>query len=307
LARLLSTLLVVFLLGGTAAAFAVTEGLKLEKSPISRTNVDELFSPGCDCANPAAHISFHLRRRDRLRLSIVAADGAVVREVADVSLRSGMHYFRWDGLEDGGAVAPDGVYKPRVHLDRAHKTIELPNEIVVDTVPPRFEQIRVGRRIVSPDGDRRGDDLIVSYRLDEPAHPLLYLDDRLRVRVKSGHPDGQLRLGPVRGRPLPAGRYRISVAAQDAAGNVSKPVRLGTVRVRYVELARHVIRAGARTRIGVRVRTDALRYRWRLGKRSGVASGGLLVLRVGAAGRYRLVVTARGHADRALVIVRPRR
>ena len=45
MARLLPILLVLGLLGGTAAAFAITEGLKLEKSPIGSTHVDKLFSP----------------------------------------------------------------------------------------------------------------------------------------------------------------------------------------------------------------------------------------------------------------------
>ncbi len=50
LPRLLSTLLVVALLGGTAAAFAVTQGLKIEPSPILAPRIDKVFSPVCDCA-----------------------------------------------------------------------------------------------------------------------------------------------------------------------------------------------------------------------------------------------------------------
>ena len=45
MARILPTLLVLALLGCTAAAFAVTEGLKLEKSPISKTVVDKVVAP----------------------------------------------------------------------------------------------------------------------------------------------------------------------------------------------------------------------------------------------------------------------
>ena len=47
--RVLSTLLVVSLLGGTAAAFAVTQGLKIEPSPILAPRIDKVFSPVCDC------------------------------------------------------------------------------------------------------------------------------------------------------------------------------------------------------------------------------------------------------------------
>ncbi len=51
-------LLVLALLGCTAAAFAVTEGLKLEKSPITRTIVDKVVAPDS---------STHANGRDRLR------------------------------------------------------------------------------------------------------------------------------------------------------------------------------------------------------------------------------------------------
>ena len=44
------------LLTATTAAFALTEGLKLQKSPIFRTKVDEIFSPVCDCEKDAALI-----------------------------------------------------------------------------------------------------------------------------------------------------------------------------------------------------------------------------------------------------------
>src|SRR5438477_12199752 len=69
--RLAPFLLVVALLGATAAAFAVTEGLKLEPSPVRSTDVDKVFSPVCDCLSRVAHIRFRLRKTDRLTLAIV--------------------------------------------------------------------------------------------------------------------------------------------------------------------------------------------------------------------------------------------
>ena len=51
-------LLVLALLGCTAAAFAVTEGLKLEKSPITNTLVDKVVAPDS---------STHAIGRDQLR------------------------------------------------------------------------------------------------------------------------------------------------------------------------------------------------------------------------------------------------
>ena len=76
--RLAPFLLVVALLGATAAAFAVTEGLKLEPSPVRGTEVDKVFSPICDCPTRVAHIRFRLTRRNRLQVAIVSG-GKVVR------------------------------------------------------------------------------------------------------------------------------------------------------------------------------------------------------------------------------------
>ena len=137
MARLVSTLLVLGLLGGTAAAFAVTEHLKLVRSPIYRTQVDKVFSPVCRCSTQKAHIVFYHSRADRLTLSIENGDQKVVRTiVSGNSARSGRFGRWWDLRDDTGAVVPDGAYKPRVHLVHEHRTIVLPNPIQVDTKPP---------------------------------------------------------------------------------------------------------------------------------------------------------------------------
>jgi hypothetical protein len=112
--------------------------------------------------------------------------------------------------------------------------------------------------------------------------------------------------GKIGGKPARPGSYMLRLGAQDPAGNVSTPKRAGIVRVRYVELARRTIPAKVRTRFGVRVSADR-RVAWRLAGRSGTAAPGLLVLRAPARpGRYPLVVSTGGHADRATVIVSPR-
>ena len=73
-------MLVVALLAATAAAFALTQGLKLQKSPIFGTRVQPVFSPVCDCPKQTARIAFKLRKADRLDISIVDG-GEVVRTI----------------------------------------------------------------------------------------------------------------------------------------------------------------------------------------------------------------------------------
>ena len=303
--RFLSTLLVVALLGGTAAAFAVTQGLKTRPSPITAPRIQKVFSPECDCPTRVAVIQFRLRKPDRVRLQIVDGGGNVVRTlVPGRRLRRGTVTYTWNGRDDRGRFVAEGVYKPRVHLTDQHRTIDLPNEMRVDTTAPAVTVRSVAPREISPDGDGRRDSVVVRYSLSERAHALLFVGPRRVVFTRSQLPAGTVKWnGRIDGKPVRPGSYVLRLGAQDPAGNVSTPRRAGVVRVRYVELARHVIQAKAGTRFGVRVSADR-RVHWRLGVRRGTAAPGLLVLRAPARpGRYTLGVTVPGYADGADLIV----
>src|SRR5215208_7716642 len=106
-------LLVLALLGCTAAAFAVTEGLKLEKSPITDTFVDKVVAPDSP-KHAIASITFSLRKPDRLTVQVVNGNGDVIRTLARSESRGrGTQTFPWNGRADSGRVVPDGTYKPR--------------------------------------------------------------------------------------------------------------------------------------------------------------------------------------------------
>jgi hypothetical protein len=302
--RFLSTLLVVALLGGTAAAFAVTQGLKTRPSPIRAPQVQKVFSPQCDCATRVAVIQFRLRKPDRVRLQIVDGGGNVVRTlVPGRRLRRGTVTYTWNGRDDEGRFVPEGVYKPRVHLADQHRTIDLPNEMRVDTTAPRISIVSIAPRTFSPNGDGRNDRIRIAYRINEPAHAILYVDGKRVIFTR-----GQLQRssldwnGKVDGLAIGPGEHRVWLAAEDRAGNVANG-KVMRVVARYVELARHSIRAKSGTRFGVRVSADR-RVHWRLGARKGTAAPGLLVLRAPSKpGRYTLAVTVPGYADGADLIV----
>jgi hypothetical protein len=308
LARVASIVLVLGLLGGTAAAFAVTETLKLELSPIAAPRIDKVFSPVCRCDSDAAAIRFRLREPDRLTVAIVDGGGRVVRTVAQSRReRRGEVRYTWDGRDDRGQVVPEGSYKPRIHLAGQRRTIELPNPIEVDVTPPEIRVLRAGPARISPDGDGRADRVQIAYAVTERAHGILFVDGRRQVYTYRQPREGVMSwYGKTRGRAVRPGRYRLEVAAEDTAGNVTAERVELAVQVRYIELARETIRATARTRFGVRVDTDVRSYGWRFAGRTGRSSARLLVLRAPRAGRYRLFVEARGHADSARVLVRPR-
>ena len=295
-------MLVVGLLGGSAAAFAVTERLKLERSPITHTRVSKVVSPS---SGRRAEISFKVRRGDRLSLAIVDSNDHVVRALFDSrGVRAGQQTYNWNGRGDDGKFVPDGTYKPRVHLANAHRTIVLPNPIVVDTKPPHIALVRTNLTVVSPDGDTRRDYLKVFFRTTEPARAVLFANGR-RVVKKKSFKAGSLQWGRRNGMPTKPGLYLLYLRAIDQAGNPGPRTRVFTLRIRFIELARHVIHARAGGRIAVHVSTDARFYNWRIGSRHGRVSARRLVLAAGAPGRYKLVVSERGHKARAKVVVAP--
>jgi flagellar hook assembly protein FlgD len=309
LQRFLSTATIVGLLIATAAAFAITERLKLTKSPIRGTLISKTFSPACGCARSHANISVVLRRRDVVDVTIDGANRRPVRLlVTGESVRRGRAVFHWDGRTDAGTRAPDGVYRVQIHLDHQHRTILIPNEIVLDTVAPEVEAATPDRMQFSPDHDRQADAVTVHYTLSEPAHVLVYLDGRRIIRGRfEKQQDSFTWNGILRGRLLPVGTYTLSVGAVDAAGNTTPAALRAQVRIelRYIELANHRltgVAGGVPFEIGVS--TDARRYGWRLGTRHGLARGPVLrLLAPKAPGTYRLTVTERGHSDHAAVVV----
>jgi hypothetical protein len=308
LPRLFSVLVVVFLLGGTAAAFAVTQGLKLERSPVLSPDIDKTFSPVCGCDRDKAVVDFRLRKGDLVTLEIVDEDDDVVRTLFErrrfgpVRLEAG-----WDGRDDAGRIVPDGDYRPRVRLVDAHRTIVFPNEIEVDTEKPMIERFSLSRRVLSPDGDGRADGVSISYELSERGRVWLLVNGKQRVRRFGQAPKGALQwFAKFRGRAVKPRLYRLELVAADDAGNRSRRVFAGSVRVRYVELGLDGIRVGAGTRFGMRVSTDARRYSWLFARGRGQSSAGYLILRAPRkAGRYRLFVEANGRGDWANVVVTP--
>lgn len=311
MARVLSTVVVLALLAATAAAFAITEGAKLTKSPIAGTKVSPVFSPaGVD--NKLADVSFRLRTRERLTVWIQDSHGRRIATLLTSRTAPAGRVFRlgWDGFSPRGVIEPDGVYKPVVKLERSHRTIVLPSPIRLDTVPPVVTVKHPQYPIISPDGDGHADDFRFQYRLSEPAQAILSVRGRRVLLTRSQKTTGTIDWNGtvrnsqgqlVRARP---GRYLLTISARDRAGNVSKGFPFAIAQVRYVTLGRNrvVVRPGGR--FALRVSTDAPQVHWTLHGRSGVQRAGTLEFRAPKrAGVYHLYVTAAGHSAVATVVV----
>ncbi len=306
MARLPQLLVVVILLGATAAAFAVTERLKLERSPITATRVDRVFSPICECARDVAVISFVLRRPGTVTLDLLDANGRSVRTlVRDKDEPRGRVTYTWDGRDNADRVVAEGEYRPRAELNEHDRTIVMPNLIRVDTTAPAIRFGRVRPRVFSPDGDGQRDAVAVEYTLDGLAKPVLLVDGRQRVEGKFSTARGRLVWhGRENGRTARPGVYELRLRATDLAGNRGSTRRVVPVLVRFVTLSRDRIEVEAGRRFSVRVSKDAPSYRWLFAGLAGIGRTGVLRLRAPELpGEYRLVVVVGRHADSADVIV----
>ena len=225
LARLGPILLVLALLAGTAAAFGVTETLKTSPSPILQTQVSKTFSPVCGCDKRSARIAFRLRQADRVVIAIEDSSGRTVRVLFSSrrKVSAGVHEWAWDGRLDGGALAPDGSYRPRVELEAADRVIVLPNRIALDTQPPQVTL--VGQPQLGGPGP-----IVVHYRLNEPARGLLTVGGVRVARTYRVRLDTTLRIAAGTLATAGADSGPVTLAAEDIAGNRSTPRRIGVRR-----------------------------------------------------------------------------
>ena len=305
--RVLTTVTLLGLLVATAAAFAITEHLKLIKSPVYGTLVSKVFSPRCHCSTSKAAVRIRLRHSDKVTVFIVDSHHHHVDTVVSgfPLLARHAHNFPWDGRTSEGARAPDGVYSPWVHLDHAHRTFKFINRITLDTKVPAVLSASAEKDVLFAG---RGRSVAINYVLSEQAHAVVYLGHR---RLVVGHPTKTHSTikwaGTVFDQPVQEGRYVLSIAARDDAGNETPPAarKRVVVVVRYIAVAPRRIAVRAGKRLTVRVETDAARYKWRLGKQHGARRGRVLRLHAPTTpGTYRLQVTEHGHSSTALVRVR---
>ena len=300
-------ILVTLLMLATGVAFVVTEQLKLEPARITSTRVTKQFSPTCHCDTSKARIAFSLRRDERVTIEVIGPQDEVVRQLLIVADKpSGPLHVIWDGRNDNGRLLPNGKYRVRVYLGSERLRTTLPNIIQLDTQAPKLSSIGVSSHTISPDGDGNKDAVHISYRLNERARILLFVDGKLveQTKIRAGKPGKFDWKGRSDGRLL-KGWHNLTLKAVDLVGNESGASEPIPIRLRILKLRPEHIRVGARQMFRITISTDRDSVRWHFNGKYGLATSRSLVLRAPAkSGRYRVVVRSGPYKARAVVIVR---
>ncbi len=264
LKRLAPTLLVAALLVATATAFAVTEQLKLEDSPVISTRIPRLFSPRL----AEARIGFRLRREEDISSTSPTTQGTVVSE-GSAPVSSARPSTSSPGtaatIRDGSF--PDGIYRRPTDLEGRRTDDRVPEDDHgrLDAPDDRGDA-EDPAQVFSPDGDGRVDrfDFVLPIRRAR-------LGDPLRRR-EAGRPDVPDEAGRRVSRGTGEARSRASTGSRSPprTARATSPLRRASSRCGFATSSSSS--GGSRrkaTTLRVRVSSDAKTLTWKLGNRTG--------------------------------------
>ena len=181
------------------------------RTDVSRSGLPKLYSPAVSGAVGG-------RVRFTARLSGSAAWAVTVRAAAGTVVASGAGTgakvdWTWDAT-----AAPPALYAWSISAPEMRPAT---GTIGSAAAPLSLQQLRVAPAIVSPNGDGRGEDARVTYRLSAAAKVTATVQDVFEHTVATIF-DGRRAAGPqtLTWSPsgLPDGWYRLSLLARDSAG-----------------------------------------------------------------------------------------
>jgi hypothetical protein len=222
----------------TFGAFFAAQRLKATPSVVGEFRHNPFFSPNRDGRFDRATVRFEIRKRGRVSLAVVDADGDVVRELIDDDTFLPYHEIRarWDGTDEDGARAPDGVYRYRITLPDQGRNVVIPESVRLDTTPPKPRVIAIG-----PAKDKvprpellplpGGGEAVVHFTAPRARSA------RKKILLFKTGPGPVKQVGPPipladdatqwrwsaqteTGRPVSPGTYLVAIQARDQAGNI---------------------------------------------------------------------------------------
>jgi flagellar hook assembly protein FlgD/outer membrane protein OmpA-like peptidoglycan-associated protein len=163
--------------------------------------------------------------------SVIAVNGESDAPVFTRSGQGSLEPVVWDGRTDSGRTAPDGEYRGIITAQPVQReepvTVGSARTVRLDTVPPEAG-ISLSSQIISPNGDGRLDELIISQEASEEELWIGTITDENGREAGRwewvGTPPERLRFAGLdtRRNRVPDGFYTYQLTATDAAGNTGE-------------------------------------------------------------------------------------
>jgi hypothetical protein len=231
----------------TAGAFFVVQHLKVTTPLVAGASapspgaISPVTRPVCGGVHHGSTtVTFYLlHRADDVDVYVLDQNGNAVATLASgrhmrVRVRFPDGVFTWDGREDSGRVAPDGLYTVEVDLIHQGRTFVLappsggsPFAIKVESHAPRPVIESVTPHLIPVDGSLRTTiryagtqghpGRIELYRTGRAGAPKLVKTFRTSAQSQTAIWDGT-----IRGRAAPAGTYLVGLDVTDAACNTGR-------------------------------------------------------------------------------------
>lgn len=333
------------LVAATFGALLAAQRLRHGPAVVRGFAATRVFSPNGDGRLERATVRFTVPTPDTVTVAVVDAGGDHVRTLRRITTHHGGEAVdaAWDGRDDEGRRAPDGMYRVRLAFARQGRGLVDRRPVRLDTTAPRPVVAAAAPRLLPVPGGGAttltvhapGTALRVALYRTDPAPALVRTLDVPPPNGRGGRWRGPVAVrwdGTIGGRPAPAGTYVAVAEVRDAAGNLGRSAPLGpgalplapygralpghagvTVRDTAVEAPAEPVTGGQVATLGVDTRQRP--YRWalrRVGSGRVEARGqhgvGAPALRVrvpgGPSGLHVLEVDAAAAAGRAPAVAR---
>lgn len=175
------------------------------------------------------------------RLTVIAPDGRAVRDIKNNNCSAGYNTLTWDGFDNSGILAGEGVYKATVIVsDLAGNTVTNRVDITVDNTQPLISLFTLSNQLFSPNfpsGDGVKDNAYFIYSLNDNLDPNPMISITIsdsngnsvrnllnQVYTKNGLITNNWDGRGENGAQLNDGSYHYNLTAHDFAGNLTESI-----------------------------------------------------------------------------------
>lgn len=131
--RLASKVLVAALVLASVTALIVNQRLRADGLVIEAVHIESDFSPSSG-VDALAEVDFRVKDADHVDVDIVDKDGQLVQRLTENKAvgDDGVVEVSWNGADEDGKTAPEGLYTLRIRLRERERTITPAAEISLE-------------------------------------------------------------------------------------------------------------------------------------------------------------------------------